>query len=80
MRILGVYIEDRTKEAGQVQEVLTKHGCNIKTRLGLHEVDENHCSTYGLVILELFGDEEGMNNLESALKAIEGVKIQKMVF
>ncbi len=79
-RILGVYIADRTKEAGKVQEVLTKYGCNIKTRIGLHEVDQNHCSTYGLIILELCGDEDDMNALEKGLADIPGVDMQKMTF
>ncbi len=35
--ILGVQVTNRIKNALEVQEILTKFGCNIKTRLGLHE-------------------------------------------
>ena len=56
IRILGVLITDRQKEAGKVQALLTKFGCSIKTRLGLHEVTDNLCSSSGLIILELTGD------------------------
>ncbi len=79
-RILGVKITDRKKEAGDVQGVLTKYGCSIKTRLGLHEVTRDNCSTSGLIILELTGNISDMENLEKELIAIEGTQTQKMVF
>ena len=40
--IIGIKINDRIKEAGKVQQVLTDYGCSIKTRLGLHEVTDDH--------------------------------------
>jgi len=79
-RILGVLITDRQKEAGKVQNVLTKFGCSIKTRLGLHEVTDDVCSTSGLLLLELIGDMSEMDKLEKELKAIDGTQTQKMVF
>ena len=78
--ILGLYITDRVKEAIKVQDVLTKFGCSIKTRLGLHEVQENFCSSNGLIILELTGNEEEMVKLEKELLKIEGLGVQKMTF
>ncbi len=78
--ILGVSVFDRVKEAGDVQKVLTTYGCSIKTRLGLHEVSDNNCSKSGLIILELLGNKEEMNKLETNLSLIEGVQVQKMVF
>ena len=54
--ILGIYISDRMKESKQVQSILTKFGCSIKTRLGLHEVTDDYCATSGILILELTGD------------------------
>jgi hypothetical protein len=79
-RILGVLITDRKKEAGKVQTVLTKYGCSIKTRLGLHEVTDDVCSTSGLLLLELTGDMSEMDKLEKELVAIDGAQTQKMVF
>lgn len=78
--ILGLYITDRVIEAIKVQDVLTKFGCSIKTRLGLHEVQENFCSSNGLIILELTGNEEEMVKLEKELLKIEGLGVQKMTF
>ncbi len=78
--VLGVGIYDRIKEAGEVQNILTKFGCSIKTRIGLHEVTDEFCSNSGLIILELYGSDEQKQALEYELTSIEGVNLQKMVF
>ena len=78
--ILGVQVTNRVKNALQVQEILTKFGCNIKTRLGLHEVTEAVCSTIGLLILEMYGDPSEIRDMESRLKAVHGIVVKKMVF
>jgi hypothetical protein len=79
-RILGILITDRKKEAGKVQNILTKYGCSIKTRLGLHEATDDVCSTSGLLLLELTGDVSEMDKLENELVAVEGTQTQKMIF
>ena len=78
--VLGIKIEDRIKEAGEVQKVLTKFGCSIKTRLGLHEVSSDYCSTSGLIILELTGPKDDQVELHNSLQKIAGVVIRKMEF
>lgn len=80
IRILGVLITDRQKEAGKVQTVLSKFGCSIKTRLGLHEVINDLCSSSGLIILELTGSTSDMDKLEKELKEIGGTQTQRMIF
>ena len=78
--ILGVHISDRVKKVPDVQKVLTQFGCNIRTRIGLHHVDDQSCSPRGLILLELYGDEKVFGELSCTLSAIEGVEVQKMVF
>lgn len=78
--ILGLHITDRIKEVAAVQNVLTKFGCSIKTRIGLHDADEEYNSSDGIILLELVGDKDEMIKLENALRAIEGLKVQKMAF
>ncbi len=78
--IFGIHITDRIKEAPDVQKVLTAYGCNIKTRIGLHHVDNNLCSPQGLILLEMFGDEATCHELADKLNALEGVEVQKMIF
>ncbi len=78
--ILGVHITDRIKRAHKVQELLTQYGCNIKTRIGIHDVDGEKCSTNGLLILELAGKMATCEKLAEELATLEGVEVQKMIF
>jgi hypothetical protein len=78
--ILGIYVSDRVKKVNLIQPVLTKFGCSIKTRLGLHETEGDNCSPNGIMILELCGDPKEFVKLENALLMIEGLEVKKMVF
>ncbi len=78
--ILGLRIYDRIQEADKVQKLLTEYGCFIKTRLGLHEVNDNFCSQSGFILLELFGDKLKQDELENNLNNIKGVEVKKMEF
>ncbi len=78
--ILGVHIHDRVNQAPDIQKVFTEYGCTIKTRLGLHEVDDQFCAVTGLIVLELTGEEARFEELESKLNAFEGVEVQRMTF
>ena len=78
--ILGIHITDRVRLAGEVQKVLTEFGCNIKTRLGLHEVAENYCAGEGVVLLERVGGPEILQRMTAKLAVIEGVQVKEMVF
>ncbi len=80
IRIIGVLITNREKEVGNVQRILTKFGCSIKTRLGLHEISTDLCSPCGLILLELLGDTSEMDKLENELTSLAGVQVRKMVF
>lgn len=80
LTILGIKIEDRLKGASEVQKVLSRFGCSIKTRLGLHEVSDEFCSTSGIIILELTGPNEEQVKLYESLIRISGVNTQKMEF
>jgi hypothetical protein len=78
--VLGVHVTNRLKNATEVQRLFTEYGCNIKTRLGLHEVGENNCAPSGIVLLEMFGEEAHCLSLADKLNKIDGVEVQRMVF
>jgi hypothetical protein len=78
--ILGVQITDRVKEVSTVQDILSKFGCSIRTRLGLHEVKDDYCAASGLILLELAGNREEFFKLENELLRVEGLVVRKMVF
>jgi hypothetical protein len=78
--IFGVHVFDRMKKVPTVQSLLSEYGCSIKTRIGLHHVDENKCSPEGLILLEMFGSPADYEELAAKLTALGGVEVQKMVF
>lgn len=80
LTILGIQINERNAEAGKVQGVLTKYGCSIKTRLGLHETSSDHCSPSGLILLEMINDATEISKFEKDLSAIGGIIVKKMEF
>ena len=71
--IIAVRMENRIENAVKFQEVLTKNGCKIKTRLGLHEVDDNVCSNDGIIILQPCGNKEDVEALVKEFNSLEGV-------
>lgn len=76
--IMGLAVESRNREAPKLQEVLTKHGCIIKTRLGLHEVAADNCSQEGVIVLLLSGKDEEVEELKNDIGKIEGVRYNIM--
>jgi len=79
-RIVGVHITDRAIHAGEVQTILSKYGKNIRTRLGLHEINEDAASPNGLVILEVVGSNQEIDALSDELRRLKGVQVQSMFF
>lgn len=79
-RILGVNVSNRVEVSDKVQKLLTSYGCSIRTRLGLHEVDETWCGPGGLILLELIGDITEWERLEGELSGIPGVEVHRMDF
>ncbi|TVQ14217.1 MAG: hypothetical protein EA361_08485 [Bacteroidetes bacterium] len=78
--ILGLMIQEKEKLALKLQNIFSKYGCCIKTRLGLNELDIPETGSAGLILLELMGDREECLRLENEILALEGVKVRKMTF
>lgn len=76
--IMALSVDSRVRKATDVQNVLTKHGCIITTRLGLHEVSDASCTQNGLIILHIVCGTTEITELENDLKIIEGVKVSCM--
>lgn len=72
--VIGVRMDNRVANAGSFQQALTKNGCKIKARLGLHEVSEDACAADGLIILQPFGEKEEIEQLVKELNKLDGVK------
>lgn len=74
--IMAILINKRSEAAPKVQEILTRFGCIIRVRLGVHEVDA--CSEEGLVLLQLCGSPEDKEQLVNELKQLKLVRVKKM--
>ncbi len=77
--ILGIKVNDRNEHAAHLQSVLTKHGCSIKTRIGMHNAGDATCAPFGIILLEIVNEQEALS-LEKELLEISDIEIQRMVF
>jgi len=77
--IIGVHVVGRNEHAIDVQKLFTQHGCQIKTRIGLHDVHGDYCSPNGLILLEAIDTPETFQMID-ALNALEGLDVQVMEF
>lgn len=77
--IMTVLVNHRRDTAKDVQSLLTEYGCNIKVRLGLHEA-VNVCAEDGLLVLQLIGEKEKIQELLEKLNALDGVQAKLTTF
>ncbi len=77
--IIAILVEQRDEVAVKVQQILTAWGCMIKTRLGLHEGVLDKCTQTGLIILEMVGEDDKIDEFIRKLKLIKGVDTKKIV-
>ena len=80
IRIFGILIRDKEKENGCVQEILARYVNSIKTRLGVYDVEHRESHPYGLMLIQVIGSDEEMEQFEKEIYMIEGVEIQHMFF
>lgn len=79
--IMGIQLEHREQVVLDVQGLLTKYGCSIKTRLGMHPVSHEVCSQNGLILIEFMDDADAeAAKLEEELSKMSSVLVRKMVF
>ena len=76
--IMAIVQDHRTETAVKVQDVLTKYGCHIRVRLGLHDSAINECSNTGIILLQICGADAPVKELEQELKVIPDVKVKYM--
>jgi hypothetical protein len=80
IRVIGIKIFDRIKEAGLTQGILSRHASVITTRLGFHEVTDSVCSREAYIILHLNGNDVDSAKLIPELLTLGGVEIREMNF
>ncbi len=80
IRIVGLLIADRIKEAGRTQAVLSENSRIIRSRLGFHELNDDICSRNGVIILNLSGTGTEQDALLRQLQSIGGLEVREMSF
>jgi len=80
IKVLGIKIVDRIKEAGLTQEILSRYSGVITTRMGFHEVTDNVCSREAYIILHLKDDKAESEKLTGELEPLGGIVIREMLF
>ena len=71
--IIGIRVNHRVANAVGLQELLTKFGCNIKLRVGLHETSEKFCADDGVIMLQLCDEKDALEAMVAGLNAMEGI-------
>lgn len=78
--IMAIKVNGRVANAPLVQDILTKYGCYIKTRIGFHETNEEECTTDGILILQLTGQDNEIQAMFNEMQKLNGVKPQMIRF
>lgn len=73
MYVVSISVENREREIPEVQEILTKYGDNITTRLGVHNLMRND----GNVIIITYMAEDVEDFVED-LNMVEDVSVNYM--
>lgn len=78
-QLVAIKIEHREDLSAAVQSILSEFGCNIKVRLGLHEIAEGACSPTGLIILQVSAADNELNSFLDKLNKLEDVTAKSLV-
>ena len=76
--VIGLRVDHRRANAAGLQETLTRYGCNIRLRVGLHEAGEGRCADDGVILLQVCGEQGEVERLMAALEATPGVTAKLM--
>lgn len=66
-------MDKRTKSAPLVQEILTKYGDSILSRVGIHDPGEEE---HGLITLNVRDKSDRILSLTQALESLDGVQVK----
>ncbi len=70
--ILGILVKEPEKGGKNLQQLLIDYGCVIRNRLGIHR----ESVIGGIIVLDIFGDEEQIRLFFNDLEKIDGIEYQ----
>ena len=75
--IIGIKLTNRTETSAEFQTVISRYGCAIKTRIGLHSTCHNVCANFGIILLEVL-DDSVVVQLKKDLTELDGTIVNSM--
>jgi hypothetical protein len=78
-KIVAVNVGNREGVAQDLQRILTEHGCEIKVRLGLHDIPVDACSPSGLILMEVAGEDQAITDMVKRLGELPETKAKYLV-
>lgn len=76
---MGIKLSQRTDTAKALQDILTRHGCIINTRLGFHEVSDVSCSQEGYILLEFANNSDAeVMEMKKEIEALGELTVKTM--
>lgn len=75
LSLIGILVDKRTKSAPQLQEVLTKYGDSVLSRVGIHDPNEED---QGIITLTVRDEEDKLEQLRFELSNIDGVLVKSL--
>ena len=77
--IMRIKLSQRTDTAKALQDILTRHGCMINTRLGFHEVSDVSCSQEGYILLEFANNSDAeVMEMKKEIEALGELTVKTM--
>ena len=75
--IIGIKLTNRIELSNDFQNIISKYGCAIKTRIGLHSTCSSVCANWGIILLEII-EEDVITDLKKELSQLDGTRVQSM--
>lgn len=75
--IIGIKLTNRTETSPEFQKIISKYGCAIKTRIGLHNTCHSICANFGVILLEVL-DENEVLHIKKDLIELDGTIVNSM--
>lgn len=75
--IIGIKLTNRTETSAEFQTVISRYGCTIKTRIGLHSTCHSVCANFGIILLEVLDDNQALQ-LKKDLTELDGTIVNSM--
>jgi hypothetical protein len=80
MQMIIVKLLSRSKQAVGFQEILTRYGCDIHVRMGLHEHNHGVCTDEGVIILQLHPESKVAGKMMKDLKSLGKIQVKLVEF